>query len=453
MSTLSTLGTWLAVAVLALLLLLVLLDPDWVWSWRKPFLRLNRLQWLLTLPVLHWLRDARSPTPRRLYFALLPLAILYTPLMYLLLLPVRLLTSIYFNLGLFWSVALRNELADLFHPTDISRASLWRYLVRWVSGFPQRLGRVIWKYPYLLLQGVFMALFDLVWPTLTLFHGTGRDQANIITPSGEWRAGSGNYVGTGLYFGLDPRVATHYARHNREAIVIVARVTLFPCRPVATLPEALRTFIGRWGGGDEISRGIDTPWVSLVHWRDDHDWYEFVLVQRAQNVPVKPWRVRPICILGEEGPTRVTGGYAAWPPPHREGVSVLASTLFGLALTAGLVFLTRGGWGPAAALGGPADGFLQPTPALACAAAPPSMLGIGAAVVVTTEALNLRTRPEIPPPGESNVAALLPAGQRATIVYGPACGNGGTGWRIVTPSGVVGWAQEQLGGQILLAPG
>ena len=29
------------------------------------------------------------------------------------------------------------------------------------------------------------------------------------------------------------------------------------------------------------------------------------------------------------GPTRVTGGYAAWPPPHREGVGVLASTLSG----------------------------------------------------------------------------------------------------------------------------
>lgn len=452
MSTfLSTLGTWLVVAALGLLLL-VLLDPDWVWSWRTPFLRLNRLQWLLTLPVLHWLRDTHSPTPRRFYFALLPLALIYTPLMYLLLLPVRLLTSLYFNLGLFWSVALRNELADLFRPTGSDRSSLWRYLVNWVSGFPRRLGRVLWKYPYLLLQGLFMALFDLVWPTLTLFHGTGRDQANIITPSGEWRAGSGNFVGTGLYFGLVPRVANYYARHNSEAIIIVARVTLFPCRPVATLAEELRTHIGG-GGGDLISRAVAQPWVSLVHWRNDHQWYEFVLVQRQRNVPVKPWRVRPICILGEEGPTHVPGGYAPWPPPHREGVSVLASTLSGLALTAALVFMTRTGWGPAGALGTPAPNVVQPTPAAACAGAPPSALGIGTPVVVGADALNLRTLPQIPPPGESNVTALLPAGQRAMVVYGPACGNGGTWWRIVTPGGVLGWAQERLGEQVLLAPG
>ena len=453
MSTFTALGTWLSVGALSLLLLLLLLDPDWVWSWREPFLRLNRLQWFLTLPVLYFLRDTDSPTPRRLYFGLLPLAVLYTPVMYVLLLPLRLLTSLYFNLGLFWSVALRNELADLFRPADIDRTPLWRYLGRWISGFPRRLGRVLWKYPYLLLQGLFMTLFDLVWPTLTLFHGTGRDQANVIAPSGEWRAGSGNYVGTGLYFGLVPRVANYYARHNREAIVIVVRVTLFPCRPVATLPDALRSHIGGGGGGDLISRGVALPWVSLVHWRRDHEWYEFVLVQRLRNVPVKPWRVRPICILGDAGPTHVPGGYAPWPPPHREGVSVLASTLSGLALTALLLFLTRSGWGPAAALNAPAALVLQPTPAAFCADAAPTALGIGAAVVVAAEAVNLRRAPEIPLVETENVVGVLPAGQRATVLYGPACANGGYWWRIVTPGGVLGWAQERLGGQILLAPG
>ena len=80
-------------------------------------------------------------------------------------------------------------------------------VLQWVLFFPLRVLRLVFRYPLAILQGVAMTCFDLVWPTLTLAHGTDQSAANAIAQSGQWVAGMGDWVGTGIYFGLSTKTA------------------------------------------------------------------------------------------------------------------------------------------------------------------------------------------------------------------------------------------------------
>lgn len=269
------------VFIIIALFSLIIFAPKLVWSIRHPFLLINWLQWFFMTPLRSLIRNHRADWPRVLFFLLSPVIVIYWFLAYVVLIPLRLINAIYFDFLLFWSVAFNGSLTQF-----ISRF------------FP------------VMFQSMGMLCVDLIWPTLTLFHGTPYESVAVnITHEGRWKVGNGNYAGTGIYFSIQQKVAEHYARSLKQELpnsvwaprlvgqpaVIVTRVTLAPCRLVATLPKPLRQKVGI--DGNAISRGVSFPWVSLEHWRDDQHWYEFCLLQPAIGTDVRTWRVRPICVV------------------------------------------------------------------------------------------------------------------------------------------------------------
>jgi len=307
---------YLLLCAIVATLALTILFPNLAWKVRRPFLFTNKLQWLLAHPFRRFMRNPRSKWPRRWFLILMPFTFLYRTIMYIISSPLRLLNAVYFDIILFLPVTIRNGLMDLFMPGYRAR-SRWRHISRWSLLFPWRLLRLVWKFASSVLQSAAMTVFDLVWHTLTLFHGTNTQVAGNIAHTGIWSAGSGDHAGTGVYFGLEERVARHYSKsaaqsRGGEPCVIVARVTLTPCRPAATLPERLRRAIGR--DGDSISKNMNPLWVSLEHWRVDMKWYEFCVTQKRKRRFTRLWRVRPICLLSKtERPERVRWGLVFWP--------------------------------------------------------------------------------------------------------------------------------------------
>lgn len=419
---------------ITLVLLVILAWPNLAWRIRRPFLWTNQAQWFMITPYRHWLRDPRTRWPHRLYLAFFPLVAAYRLVAYVLLTPLRLLNAVYFDLLLFWSVSLRDGIADLVHPLYEERG--FQYTLRWLYLLPWRLLQFILKYSTAILQGLAMAALDLLWPTLTLFHGTGSAEAKTIARSGEWYAGTGNYVGTGLYFGLRERVGRHYARLKREPLVIIARVTLAPCRLVATLPDALRRQIGR--DGDAISRGLPRPWVSVEHWRHDRRWYEFCLMQPSQFDPTKPWRVRPICTVGKSGPERLPGGLAAWPNSKQGWIVVSSSLLLFLVLLLGYTSWT--GLLPVPSLNAMLHTLISP--GAACPGVPPTRLKVDLRACVAdigADALYVRSAPTLE---QSHIVGTIHRGTAMTVLDGPACADGYAWWRVELTDGLTGWVAE-----------
>jgi hypothetical protein len=406
--------------------------PDLAWQIRTPFLWTNRLQWFLIWPARHWMRDRHSDWPYLLFVLLSPVMVVYRVAAYVVLSPLRLLNAIYFNNILFWSVSLRDGIADLVQPLYNKQGA--QYVLQWILFFPWRFIRFCIKYPGTILQGLAMTAFDLLWPTLTLFHGTGKREAVTIARTGEWHAGSGDFVGTGLYFGLQPEIAQHYARYRNDPLILIARVTLAPCRPVATLPPDLRKRIGRDGGS--ISRELKFPWVSLEHWRKDRQWYEFCLVQPSKYKAIKPWRVRPLCAVGKTASERLPGGAAVWPNTG-EGWTWLVCTLL-ILLIPTFTLLPQGGL-----LRGTVIGKLFPAArAFHCPEAPPTRLQVGDTACVAqigTDVLQIRSAPAVE---ADNVVGRIGQGARMSVLDGPACADRYVWWQVQVDDGPLGWVAE-----------
>ena len=446
---------WPVAAVTFLLTAIVF--PQLAWAVRHPFLIANWLQWLLSDPLRHVLRDRSADWPRRLWLALAPIEIVYWVAAYVALAPLRLLNAIYFDMVLFWSVTLRDSLMDLVAPA-YRRHSRWAYARAWVRWLPQRLLRVLQKLPLALGQGILTTCFDLLWPTLTLFHGTSERAAIAIARSNAWRAGGGDYAGTGIYFGLWPRVAQHYARHSDRAPYLLSRVTLEPCRAVATLPRDLRKRVGRWAG-DAISQGVRSPWVSLEHWRADRGWYEFCVLQPRKHSLEKPWRVRPICLISGKTAERVPRGLALWPHTRR-GAAVLVSTLLCALLPVGLYLLFSTGLVPDITIGSAIRQTLSGAllmlpegfPSANCPGAPPIRVSAGkAARVLDLGSASLRLRAG-PGTAQGAILAELPARTILRVRDGPRCADGYAWWQVDVIGGGAGWVAEGSSGAYFIEP-
>ncbi len=332
-------GTWalyLAGGLAGLVLALYLLR-NVVWELRYPFLFLNWLQWDLYNPLRDTWRDPASGAAAR-SFALVfysGLGPLWWLAVHLILTPVRVVNALYFNIVLYWTVIFCDSVSELLRPKLDKSASNGSYLRRWLAGFPRRLGNVFRRNPLALLEGILMTGVDAIWPTYTMYHGTSfKGIATNIAQAGRWYVGGGDYAGCGIYFGLLRKTAAHYAQGGDNAL-IVARVTIFPCRNSATLPKRLRRKIGSDGSG--ISTGLPWPWRSIEHWRDHSyaQWFEYCLVQPGQaGKYVRSWRARPVCVLRNGVPSRIWGGLSLW----TGGAGGLGSILFSWLLIAACVF-------------------------------------------------------------------------------------------------------------------
>ncbi len=299
------------------ILLAVTLFRNVVWLLRYPFLFLNWVQWILYNPVRDYWRHPHLGTANLgfnfLFYS--GIAAVWWLMIHIILTPLRFINALYFNIILYWSMIFCDSISELFIPRlDYPRKGKpFKYLYRWLIYFPYRLYAVFHRNGLALLEGILMTGVDVVLPTYTMYHGTSfKGIASNIAQAGRWYVGGGDYAGSGIYFGFYRKTAEHYAKGDDHA-VIVARVTVFPCRNSATLPHRLRKKIGNDGTG--ISSGLPLPWKSIEHWRDHSyaQWFEYCLIQpHKAGKYVQSWRARPICVLKHRLPRRIWGGLSLW---------------------------------------------------------------------------------------------------------------------------------------------
>ncbi|HNX01140.1 MAG TPA: hypothetical protein PLE74_09600 [Candidatus Cloacimonadota bacterium] len=308
---------FLALGAILLFFFSVYLLRNIIWQLRYPFLLLNWVQWVSYNPIRDQWRDPHNFRSHMGFNLLLlsGIALVWWCIMHIALTPIRLMNAIYFNIILYWTVNLCDSLDELFHPRKGEyRHAKWKhYWKLWFSGFPRRFMHVFSRNGSALLEGLLMVGVDTVFPTYTMYHGTSfKGVATNIAQKGRWLVGGGDYAGSGIYFGFYKKTAEHYAQDEDHAI-IVARVTLFPCRNSATFPGRLRKKIGSDGIG--ITEGLGFPWKSIEHWRDHSyaQWFEYCLIQPDMaGKYVRTWRARPIAILKNNMPSRIWGGISLW---------------------------------------------------------------------------------------------------------------------------------------------
>jgi len=289
-----------------------------IWFIRAPFFILNRIQWILYNPLRFVFKDYKSSLGYRVYvFLLFTLVVpVYWIFIHVMLTPLRIVNAVYFNVFLFWSVIMTDSITELFHPMKGSYRyeKKAKYIFHWIYAFPYRLVNVVLKNSLAIVEGLLMTGVDIMWPTLTMYHGTSfKGAATDIAHQGRWYVGQGVYAGLGIYFTLNYDVAKHYADSSDHA-VILARVTLTFSRNTATLPKDLRGKVG-FIDGEGLSAKLPFPWKSIEHWRTNSyaRGYEYCIVQPHKSGQyVKTWRARPIAILKNNSPTRVWGGVSLW---------------------------------------------------------------------------------------------------------------------------------------------
>lgn len=311
------LGILLMVGGILGLLWAVFLFRNLVWTMRYPFFALNWIQWVSYNPLRECWRHPKLGTSNLGFNLLLfsGISLIWWLMVHLIMTPIRIINAIYFNIVLYWSMIFCDSVSELLHPKlDYTRKrKKLNYFYQWFIYFPHRLILVIQRNGLALVEGILMTGVDTVLPTYTMYHGTSfKGIATNIAQTGRWYVGSGDYAGSGIYFGFFRKTAEHYAKGADHA-VIVARVTVFPCRNSATLSRRLRKKIGKDGEG--ISSGLSFPWKSIEHWRDHSyaQWFEYCLIQPGKSGKyVRSWRARPVCVLKNHYPQRIWGGLSLW---------------------------------------------------------------------------------------------------------------------------------------------
>ena len=308
------------------------------------FSLLNALQYVLQRPYRPLLRKPGRAV-RPLYLALLPVRLAAAVIVYVCTLPLRLLNAIYYDLYVLNLAVVRDALAELLLPKrgGARRLRGSAYLSYWITTFPRRLldnvALVLWG----LLDGVAMLLVDLVFPTLTMYHGTSFGSAVSITQPGTWDVGAGNFAGTGIYFAMRRSAAEHYASGG---VVICARVTLGHNVPLSCAPKSVREAVGR--DGDRITNWcLQHHITSVEHWRNDHGgWWEYCVLRRRHDPRKRNWRIRPLYIarVGKRYPERIWGGKHIW--LRDDGVMrvVLASAVLTFLVSELLLVLVSAPW-------------------------------------------------------------------------------------------------------------
>jgi hypothetical protein len=324
-------------ATVALALVLIL-GPMTFWILDPLFSLLNTVQHILERPHRPLLKKP-SRALRPLYLALLPARFAAAAALYVCSFPLRLLNGIYYDLYVLNLAMVRDALAELLLPRrgEARRLKGSAYLSHWIIGLPGRLLASLQLVLWGLLDGVAMLFVDLIFPTLTMYHGTSFPSAVSITQPGAWVVGPGNFAGTGVYFAMRRSVAEHYASGG---VVICARVTLGNNYPLSCAPRLVREAVGR--DGDAITHwGLRHGITSTEHWRGDHGgWWEYCLLRGRHNPQEGIWRIRPLYVagVGRRFPARIWGGKRIWLRDDAAIRVVLASVA--LTLIASEVLLT-----------------------------------------------------------------------------------------------------------------
>lgn len=299
-----------------ILLLSVFILRKAIWFIRYPFYLLNYIQWILYNPIRFLFKNPNSEFARRLFIFLnlFLIAPAYWLFIHILLTPVRAITSLYFDVLLYWSVMLDDTLSEVFMPKlgkyRFERG--FKYSLHWTVAFPYRLLLFFLKSLFTIADSILMFGVAIVFPTLTMYHGTKfNDALTKIVQDGKWLVGSGDHAGSGIYFAIRRRVARHYSPSGQDKGILILRVTPTFTRNQVTLKKGVRELVGQ--DGRKLSQKLNFPFCTIEHWRTDMDgWWEYCLVQPGKaGKYVRTWRIRPVAVLKDENHriTRVWGGF------------------------------------------------------------------------------------------------------------------------------------------------
>jgi hypothetical protein len=302
---------------ITILMILSFILKEVIYIFNPIFFFLNWVQWVLYNPLRVFFKNSNSELTYKFfnfifYSGIVPI---YWVFIHIVTVPLRFVNAVYFNILLSWTINVYDSLAELINPKlwNMYKKSGIDYIFFWIIGFPIRLTVMIFTNIFAFIEPIMMTGVDIIFPTYTMYHGTTYENAHTnIVRKGRWLVGDGNYVGTGIYFGMSKRVAKFYSDSNT---MILVRVTLSFNRNMATNPYIIRRCIGVGIGGDNISKRLPIFWSSIEHWREDKDWFEYCIIQPAEKKlsVVTTWRARPIAIVKDNKLQRVWGGKSTSP--------------------------------------------------------------------------------------------------------------------------------------------
>lgn len=307
---------FLIVLGIIVLLLTTFILRKLLWFIRHPFFLLNYLQWFLYNPIRFLFKNPHSEFGRRLFIFLnmTLIAPVYWLVIHALLTPVRAITSLYFDVLIYWSVMLDDSLSEVFMPKlgKYRFEKGFKYFFHWLVALPYRLVLFFLKSIFTIIDSILMFGISIVFPTLTMYHGTKFNEAlTKIVQNGKWLVGGGDHAGSGIYFAIRRRVARHYSPSGEDKGILILRVTPTFTRNQVTLKKEVRELVGH--DGRKLSQKLSFPFSTIEHWRTDMDgWWEYCLVQpNKAGQYVTTWRIRPVAVLKDETHkiARVWGGY------------------------------------------------------------------------------------------------------------------------------------------------
>jgi len=273
-------------------LLQYVMQKPWRWMLRRPgkgLMFLNTFLWFI---------------PRLIQLGL-----------YFFLAPLRFINACYYNIWVHVIWSLRDHLSEIFHPKlkGMRHKSGISYVFFWAVGFPIRMLRYSIKAIIQLCEGLAFVAVDTVFPALTMYHGTKLESSIAISKPGKWVVGTGNFAGSGLYFGIKKHVGMHYASSRRDPVVICSRVTLGSVVNLNISRKEVKKHIRV--NGDAITQwGKEKGYKTCEWWREDKKWWEYCLLHKRDNNAVDTWRIRVLYIqhIKDNKKQRVWGGKAYW---------------------------------------------------------------------------------------------------------------------------------------------
>lgn len=234
-SKVSDTGYYVAIVLgfYAAIVLLIALLRRALWIFSGVFFFIDELMWFLYNPLRSFMKDVNGSRGRMGFhlFSLLLIKPVWQLSIWVLTTPLRIVTAVYFDVLMYLFVMLSDSVDELLHPKlgKMRHRKGLDYAWRWIFGLPARIVWLIIKNILAVIDSAMMFIISVVWPTFTMYHGTPRDAAFDISGKGRWFVGTGNYGGSGVYFGRSVKVARHYAGSRSSTVgdqrIIVARVT------------------------------------------------------------------------------------------------------------------------------------------------------------------------------------------------------------------------------------
>lgn len=295
-----------------ILILFIAIFRSLLWKFSWVFWLIDEFMWFLYNPFRRLMRvgyEGRRYKKFRFFYVLLTYTLIapsYKLFIYIITTPLRLITSLYFDVAMYLFVSTADTIDELIHPKlgAMRFKKGFGYIWRWVVLLPYRLVWFFLKNIVAIFDSICMLLVSMAWPTFTMYHGTSQEAVVNISRGRKWLVGTGNFAGSGVYFGRSVKTAKLYAgtkgmtdnSGNTVYPIIVARVSLTMLRNCTTLPEKTRMKFGKMGiDGAELAKEVKFPFFASELWRTGSNWWEYCLLQGGKDGQfVDSWRIRPV---------------------------------------------------------------------------------------------------------------------------------------------------------------